>query len=120
MSILRKRGGLGVGRIGRVVEAEELLRCVRQQVKEVSAGGVFGVDLFGFRNHLERHMVTAGGDAGRAALAEVGDKDGKDAACAGGFALRRGEDGGDLLVGHGDFVENGEELLLCMGGEAVY
>jgi len=68
MSNIAQRGCLGVGGIGGVVEAEELLRSVGQQIKEVGASGVFGVDLFGFRNHLERHVVTAGGDAGRASL----------------------------------------------------
>ena len=43
--------GLGVGGIGGVVEAEELLRSVRQQVEEAGAGFVLGVDFFGFRHH---------------------------------------------------------------------
>ena len=105
--------------LARVVEAEELLRGVGQQIEEVRAGLVLGVDLFGLLHHLERLVVAAGRDAGRAALAQIADKNGEDAARAGRFALRRGEDGVHLLVGHRNLVEDGEELLLGLGGEAV-
>ena len=64
-------------------------------------------------------MIAAGGDAGRASLAEIADEDGEDAAGAGRLALRRGEDGVDLLVGHRHLVDDGEELRLGFGGEAV-
>jgi len=64
-------------------------------------------------------MVSAGGDAGRAAFAQIGNKDGEDAAGAWRFALGRGEDGGHLLVGHGNFIENSEELLFGLGRESV-
>ena len=116
---IAQRGGLGVGGIGGVVEAEILLRSVRQQVEEAGAGFVLGVDFFGFRNHAERVVVAAGGDAGGAAFAEIGDEDGEDAAGAGSFALGRGEDGVDLLIGHGDFGDDVEELLLGLRGESV-
>ena len=48
---ISQRRGLGVGGVGRVEEAEVLLRSVGQQVEEVSAGHVFGVDLFGLGDH---------------------------------------------------------------------
>ena len=102
---IAQRGGLGVGGIGGVVEAEVLLRGVGQQIEEGGAGLVLGVDLLGLRNHFEGIVVAAGGDAGRAALAEIADKNGEDAAGAGGFALGRREDRRDLLIGHGNFVE---------------
>ncbi len=70
-------------------------------------------------NHLEGVVIAAGGDAGCAAFAEIADEDGEDAAGAGGLALRRGEDGVDLLIGHGHFGDDVEELLLGCGGEAV-
>ena len=112
-------GGLGVGRVGGVEEAEILLRGVGQQVEEGGAGFVLGVDLFGFLHHPEGVVIAAGGDAGRAAFAEIGDKDGEDAAGAGRLALGRGEDGVDLLVGHRDLVDDVEELRLGFGREAV-
>ena len=46
---IAQRGGLGVGGVGGVVEAEVLLRCVGQQIEEVGAGHVLGVDLLGLR-----------------------------------------------------------------------
>ena len=72
--------GLGVGRVGGVEEAEILLRGVGQQIEEAGAGLVLGVDFFGFGNHAEGVVIAAGGDAGGAALAEVADEDGEDAA----------------------------------------
>ena len=60
-------------------------------------------------------MVAAGGDAGRAALAEIADEDGEDAAGAGGLALGRGEDGVHLLVGHGNLVDDVENCALAFG-----
>ena len=76
---------------------------------------MLGVDLFGFLNHLERHVVAAGRDAGRAAFAEIADKDGENSAGTRCLALRRREDGVGLLIGHGDFVDDGEELRLGFG-----
>ncbi len=98
-----------------LIEAEVLLRSVGQQVEEGGAGFVLGVDFFGLLHHLERLVVAAGGDAGRAALAEIADKDGEDAAGAGGLALRRGEDGVDLLIGHRHLIDDGVELRLGFG-----
>ena len=43
-----QRRGLGVGGVGGVEEAEILLRSVGEQVEEVGAGFVLGVDFFGF------------------------------------------------------------------------
>jgi hypothetical protein len=111
-------GGLGVGRVGGVEEAEILLRGVGQQIEEGGAGFVLGVDLFGFLHHAERVVVAAGGDAGGAAFAEIADEDGEDAAGAGGLALGRGEDGVDLLIGHGHLGDDVEELLLRLLREA--
>ena len=80
---------------------------------------MLGVYVFGFRDHPQSLVIAAGGDAGGAALAKIGDEDGEDAAGAGRLALRRGEDGVHLLVGHGNFFEDGEELELGFRGEAV-
>ncbi len=80
---------------------------------------MLGIDLFGLLHHLERLVIAAGGDAGRAALAEIADEDGEDAAGAGRLALRRREDGIDLLIGHRHLVDDVEELRLRFGGEAV-
>ena len=112
-------GGLRVRRVGGVEEAEELLRGVGQQVEEGGAGLVLGVDLFGFLHHLERLVIAAGGDAGRAALAEIADEDGEDAAGAGGLALGRGEDGVDLLIGHRHLVDDAKNCGLASVGESV-
>ena len=114
-----QRRGLGVGRVGGVEQAEVLLRGVGQQVKEGGAGFVLGVDFLGFLHHAERLVIAAGRDAGGAALAEIADEDGEDAAGAGRLALGRGEDGVDLLIGHRHLVDDVEELLLGFGGEAV-
>ena len=114
-----QRGGLRVGRVGGVEQAEVLLRGVGQQVEEGGAGLVLGIDLFGLLHHLERLVIAAGGHAGRAALAEIADEDGEDAAGAGSLALRRGEDGVDLLIGHRHLVDDVVELRLGFGGEAV-
>ena len=59
--------------IGAVVEAEVLLRSVGQQVEEGRAGFVLGVHLFGLLHHLQRLVIAAGRDAGRAALAQVAE-----------------------------------------------
>ena len=72
---------------------------------------VLGVDFLGFGHHAEGVVVAAGGDAVGAALAEVADKDGEDAAGAGRLALGRGEDGVHLLIGHGHLGDDVEELL---------
>ncbi len=77
---ISQRRGLRVGRVGRVVQAQELLRSVRQQVKEVGAGGVLGIHSLGFRDHFEGVVVAASGDAGRAALTQIADKNRKNAA----------------------------------------
>ncbi len=114
-----QRCGLRVRWIGCVEQAEVLLRCVGQQVEEGGAGFVFGVDFGGFLHHLERHVIAASGDAGRAAFAEIADEDGEDAAGAGGLALGRREDGVDLLIGHRHLVDDRVELRLCFGREAI-
>ena len=114
-----QRRGLRVRRVGGVEEAEVLLRGVGQQVEEGGAGLVLGVDVFGFLHHLQRLVIAAGGDAGRAALAEIADEDGEDAARAGRLAFRRREDGVDLLIGHRHLVDDGVELRLGFGREAV-
>ena len=64
-----QRGGLRVRRIGAVIEAQVLLRGVGQQIEEVRAGFVLGVYLFGLLHHLQRLVVAACRDAGRAAFA---------------------------------------------------
>ena len=111
--------GLGVGRVGGVEQAEVLLRGVGKQVEEGGAGLVLGVDFFRLLDHPEGVVIAAGSDAGGAALAEIADKDGEDAAGAGGLALGRGEDGVDLLIGHRHLGDDVEELLLGFGAEAV-
>ncbi len=78
-----QRGGLRVLRARVVVEAQVLLRRVGQQVQERGAGLVLRVDVLGFLHHLQRLVVAAGRDAGRAALAEVRHEDREDAAAAG-------------------------------------
>ena len=75
-----QRCGLRVGRIRGVEKAEVLLRSVGQQVEEGGAGFVLGVDVFGLLHHLQRLVIAAGGDAGRAAFAQIADEDGEDAA----------------------------------------
>ena len=103
-----------------VVEPKELLRRVGQQIQEGGAGLVFGVDRFGLVDHPQRVVVAASRDTRGTALAQVGDEDGEDAARPRLLALRSGEDGIDLLVGHGNFVDDGEELALGLGREAVH
>ena len=112
--------GLGILRVRIAVESQKLLRRVGQQIEERRAGLVFGVDLFGLVHHLQRLVVAASGDTRGTAFAQVGDEDGEDAARPRLLALRSGEDGVDLLVGHGNFVDDGEELALGLGREAVH
>ena len=78
-----QRRGLRVRRIGAVIQAQVLLRGVGQQIEEVRAGLVLGVHLFGLLHHLQRLVVAAGRDAGRAAFAQIAHENGKDAARAG-------------------------------------
>ena len=103
-----------------VEEPEVLGRGVGQQVQEGRPRLVLGVHLLRLLHHLEGLVVAAGGDAGRAALAEVGDEDGEDPAAARALPLRGGEDGVGLGVGHGHPVEDGQELVLGRLGEAVH
>ena len=110
--------GLGVGGVGGVEEAEVLLRSVGQQVEEAGACFVLGVDFFSLLHHAERVVIAAGSDAGCAAFAEIADEDAEDAAGAGRFTLWRGENGVHLLIGHRDFGDDVEELLLGLLREA--
>ncbi len=71
-------------------------------------------------HHLQRFVLAAGSDARSTAFAQVGDKDGEDATRPRLLSLRSSEDGVDFLVGHGNFVNDGEELVLGLGREAVH
>ena len=75
-----QRSGLRVSRVGCVEQAKKLLRGIGQQIQEARAGLVFGIHLFGLCNHPQRVVIAAGRDAGRAALAQIADKDREDAA----------------------------------------
>src|SRR5208283_3924253 len=97
------------------VEAQVFLRRIRQKIQEASASLVVGVDLFGFVDHLQRLVVAAGGNARGTAFAQVGYKDGEDATRPRLLSLRSRKDGVDLQVGHGNFVDDGEELALGLG-----
>jgi hypothetical protein len=74
--------------IGAVVEAQELLRGVGQQIQE-AVPVVCSAFTSRFPHHLQGLVVAASGDAGRAALAQIADKNREDAASSGD--LRSGE-----------------------------
>ena len=66
-----ERCRLGILRTGVVVEAEIFLRRVGEQVEERRAALMLGVDVLRLLHHAKRLMLAAGGDAGRASLAQV-------------------------------------------------
>ena len=70
-------------------------------------------------DHPERVVVAAGGDARRAALAQVRDEDGEDAAAARALPFGRLEDGVHARVRQGLLLDDIEELRLGGLREAV-
>ena len=113
-------GGLGVLRVRIVVEAQIFLRSVRQEVQECGSGLMLGVDVLGLLHHAQRLVIAASGHARGASFAEVGNENGKDAAASRGLPLRSGKDRVDLLEGHRNFLNNGEELAFRLVGESVH
>ena len=88
---IAQRGRLRFRGIGRIEEAEILLRGIGQQIEESRASLVLGIYGFRLRDHAERIVIAAGGYAGSAALAQIGDEDGDDAAGKLGL-LRSGDE----------------------------
>ena len=114
-----QRRGLRILRPAVDVEAQVLLRRVRQQIEERGAGFVLRVHVLGFLHHPQRLMLAARGDAGGAALTEVRDEDREDAAAARRLLLGRREDRVGLLIGHRHAIEDVEELALGLRRESV-
>ena len=106
-----------------VVQAEKLLARVRQQSAEDLRGGQFGVELRRLAGHPQGVVVAANLHALAAALAEVADENGEDAAVAGALFLDAAEDGGDVVVGQRQLIDDLGELaarLLGNRGELIH
>ena len=114
-----QRGCFRIGRVRVVVEAEVLLRCVRQQVEECRAGLVVGIDFLGLLDHLQRLVVPARRHAGCASLAEIRNEDREDPAAAWILSLGRLEDRVGHRIGERLLVDDLEELVLRVLGKAV-
>ena len=115
------QGGLaGVLRRVVVVQAEEFLARVRQQPAEHLRGGQLGVEFRSLAGHPQCVVIAADLHALAAALAEVADKNGEQSAVAGVLFLDTAEDGGDVVVGQRQLVDDIGELatrLFGNGGE---
>ena len=112
--------GLRILRTGVVVEAEILLRRIRQQIQEGRPALVLGVDFLGFLHHAQRIVLATRRDTGRASLAEIRHEDGEDTAAAWLLLLWRREDRVRLLERHRDLVEDVEELRLGAFRETIH
>ena len=77
------------------------------------------VDCLRFEHHLKRCVVAAGRHAGSAALAQIGNEDGKNSSVSGMLSLGSREDRVRLLKRHRHLVEDGKKLLLGLLGESA-
>ena len=75
--VIAESGFARVLRRGVVVEAEELLRRVREQTGKDLRGGEMRIQVLRLRRHAQGIVVAANLDAFAAAFAEVGDEDGE-------------------------------------------
>ena len=102
-----------------LVETEVFLWRVRQQAAE-NLGTCQGlVEFLGVRDHDQGPMIATFFNAFTASLAEIGDKNGEHTAATGIFLLNVAEDGGDLVVGDRDNIQNRIQLGLRLVGNGA-
>ena len=103
-------GDVGADRVVGIEPPQVLAGGVGEEVEEIGAADVVGVQLCGLLSHLERFVGAFHHTLG-APLAQIRDHDGEQSACALFFPLQRPEDGGGLVEGEGNPLKELHELV---------